>query len=712
MRTSIRRRGAVILISLTVIPLLLVGVILVVQSYSVQQQQAFSQQSQVAQRVSAQVSGFIRGLESELAVVAQVRDLFDLDREQQQSILSELLSHQDSFEELTLLDSQGQEQVRLSRLKIITPDALDSRAGADEFVTPQASGEVYYSPVRFDEVSGEPLMTIALPLQNARTGLVDGVLVADVRFKPIWDLIASVQLEEGENVYVVDAQGQVTAHRNPSVVLRGTSFALPDQDGIQDGLDGTSVVLATDAIPLGDQQFTIIAEKATAQAMALTIRTVLTIAFAIVVALVAASLLVTVAMRGIVQPIEELATSARAISAGDLSQRVVVTSQDEIGALATAFNSMTDQLSQTLTGLERQVAERTRGLQAAAEVSRATTAVLDLDDLLRQVVELVRERFDLYYVGLFLVDEEGQFAVLRAGTGEAGQTMMAQAHRLTVGGGSMIGQCVSEGRAAIALDVGEEAVRFDNPLLPGTRSEMALPLLARGQVLGAMTVQDIREAAFGEADIAVMQTMADQVAVAIDNARLFAETQAALEEMEGIHQRYLGEAWAEYVGARTGRGFIQTQAGIAPLAAEDVGDVRERGESSSTTLITPIVQRDQPLGVLGLSLEEGKRQWTAEEVTLAETIAEQFALAADNLRLLEDSQRRAARERMIGEVATRMRESLEMEALLRTAASEMRQAMDLDDLVIRLAVPGTDGDPAQGETSDRVGEGVDNARLD
>jgi GAF domain-containing protein len=150
-------------------------------------------------------------------------------------------------------------------------------------------------------------------------------------------------------------------------------------------------------------------------------------------------------------------------------------------------------------------------------------------------------------VGLFLVEEEPgdsgrTFAVLRAGTGEAGRKMLELKHKLEVGSESMIGQCVARDEARIALDVGQEAVRFVNPHLPDTRSEMALPLRARGQVIGAMSVQSTEEAAFDEADISVLQTMADQVAVAIDNAQLFADAEATVEEMENIQRRYLGQA--------------------------------------------------------------------------------------------------------------------------------------------------------------------------
>ena len=176
-------------------------------------------------------------------------------------------------------------------------------------------------------------------------------------------------------------------------------------------------------------------------------------------------------------------------------------------------------------------------LQTAAAVSQSASSILDLDELLPTTTELIRSRFNLYYVGIFLVDAAGQYAVLRAGSGEAGRLMVERSHRLAVGGASMIGGCVANHKARIALDVGEEAVRFNNPALPETRSELALPLISRGQTLGAMTVQSAREAAFSEVDIAVLQTMADQVANAIANARLYEQAQAALAEAHRLAQR-------------------------------------------------------------------------------------------------------------------------------------------------------------------------------
>jgi len=183
-----------------------------------------------------------------------------------------------------------------------------------------------------------------------------------------------------------------------------------------------------------------------------------------------------------------------------------------------------------------EVEQRAIQLQAAADISHVTSSVLNPDELIQQAVNLVHDRFKLYYVGLFLLDAERRFAVLKAGTGEAGQQMVSRNHRLEIGGSSMIGQCITKRQALIALDVGQEATRFDNPLLPDTHSELALPLVARGEVIGAMSVQSERQDAFTEGDITILQTMADQLGVAIENARLFNETGQRNQELAGLNE--------------------------------------------------------------------------------------------------------------------------------------------------------------------------------
>ena len=397
-----------------------------------------------------------------------------------------------------------------------------------------------------------------------------------------------------------------------------------------------------------------------------------------------------VVARRIARPLGQLSQAAQRMGSGDLTQPVVAGGAAETVQVAQAFNAMADQLRGLIGGLEERVAERTRSLQAAAEVSRAATQVRDPDELLRQVVDLVQERFGLYYVGLFLVDEARQWAVLRAGTGEAGQTMIAQGHRLAVAGESMIGRCVAGDQARIALDVGHEPVRFENPLLPETRSEMALPLHSRGQVIGAMTVQSIVEAAFDEADIAVMQTMADQVAIAIDNARLFVETQAALEDMEAVHRRYLREAWAGYLPT-AGATHYET----GPLPA---GEIR--------TLAAPIQMRGEEIGRLEVQDDSGTRQWTAEEMALVQAVTNRLALAAENLRLLDETQRRAAQERLVGEVTARMRQTLDVNAVLDTAVDEIVRALGLEALDVLVETPILEDPPSHSDSYQGMGEGA------
>jgi GAF domain-containing protein/HAMP domain-containing protein len=419
--------------------------------------------------------------------------------------------------------------------------------------------------------------------------------------------------------------------------------------------------------------------------------------FILVVALIVGLLLTN----RLVDPIRKLAAAAQRIGSGEWETPLPPAGNDEIGILARAFESMTIQIRQMVESLGQRVTERTRGLQTAAEVSRATTSLLDPDELLRRVVDLVRERFDLYYVGLFLLDQERRFAVLHAGTGEAGQQMLAQGHRLETGGDSMIGQCVSRDEARIALDVGEEAVRFANPFLPETRSELALPLRARGRVIGAMTVQSTQETAFEEADIAVMQTMADQVAVAIDNARLFAETQAALKEAEITHRRYLRQAWAEYLPTAQKTSYETEAPGMAALGDAVLAEIRATVERRGTTvlggddetnvdhsaLVTPIALRGEIVGALGIHDGDKMRRWSADEITLVEAIAERMALAAENLRLLDETQRRATQDRLVNEVTGRVRQSLDLDTVLQTAAREMRAALGLYDITIRIESP-------------------------
>jgi GAF domain-containing protein/HAMP domain-containing protein len=400
-------------------------------------------------------------------------------------------------------------------------------------------------------------------------------------------------------------------------------------------------------------------------------------------------------------PIHRLAAAAQRIGAGQWDVPLPQAGNDEIGVLSQAFATMTRQLRELMEGLEQRVAERTRELEyravqlaTAAEVSRTATSVLNHDELMRQTVDLIHDRFGFYYVGLFLLDESGRWAVLRAGTGEAGRQMLEAGHRLQVGGESMVGWCTTNLQARIALDVGAEAVRFDNPLLPETRSEMALPLISRGQVIGALNVQSTEVAAFSDEDIAVLQTMADHLAVTIDNARLFREVQASLEEAQAIHRHYLQEAWEGFTSLSDLRlGYRYTDPDVTtseeawlPTMTEAVqqGDAAIAADGGEgVELAVPITLHGQTIGVLGLRRGEAGG-WTADDVAVVQAVAEQVALTLENMRLFEETRRRARREEIIREITTKMRDSTDLDAILQTTVQELAKVLGTSRTFVQL----------------------------
>jgi GAF domain-containing protein/HAMP domain-containing protein len=723
-RPSIRRTLLVFGLALVLLPSLIVGAAGATLGYQSQLQNARDQLSAAADLKQSEIDRWVEEREGDLSVLASETML-------QQSLHTMLHSPEGSHDRLA---AYSEVAVRLrgflrKKVAFVELALLDAETGLT-VVSTEVRGEgeshleetyfekgqegLFLQPPIFDPTINAPTILIARPLQGP-AGEVLAVLVGRANLADLGTLIRAkiglgrtgeTYLVSKERFYLAGSRHAGAEESAKTVTSSGIRNALSRKDGVGQYLNyrGEEVVGAYRWLP--NLRVALLIEQSQSAAVAAALQQALTMLGLTVAAVAVASGVVLPLTRRTVQPIVELTEAATEIAAGDLQRTAPVERADEIGVLAQAFNSMTAQLRDLIGSLEQRVAERTRGLRTAAEVARATTSVLDPDELLRQVVALVHERFNLYYVGLFLLDEERRFAVLHAGTGSAAQEMLAQEHKLAVGGDSMVGQCTAKGEARIELDVGEEAVRFDNPLLPETRSEMALPLRSRGRVIGAMTVQSVEEAAFDETDVAVMQTMADQVAVAIDNAQLFAEAQAALEKMEATYQRYLRQGWAEYTPTRAVSGYQQTDAGMRPLGDDALPKVQQAmtqkspviwsgdGQLAPSALVVPIVLRGQPIGALGFTDEKGKRQWSADNIALAKAISEQLALAAENLRLVDESQRRAAREQLTSEVTARMRETLDMEAVLKTATNEIYQALGLGEIVIRLAVDKADGDPS------------------
>jgi GAF domain-containing protein len=339
-----------------------------------------------------------------------------------------------------------------------------------------------------------------------------------------------------------------------------------------------------------------------------------------------------------------------------------------------------------------------------------------MKELLWQAVDLLVEEFDLYHVGIFQIDGTGRWAEYRAGAGEAGRLLAEEEFRLEVGGDSMVGWCTAQVQPRIVQDVRAEGSdvkfgRVDHPLVPQTRSEAALPLRARGRVLGALSLQSDRPGAFDPDTVTILQTIADQIAIAMDNVRLLASSQQALETARRAYGESTHRAWADLLRGRGGWGYRYEGADVIPI--EEDWQVEAPGDIPVTEVEIPLKIRDKVVGVLNFQKDAGQpgsqsdapdagvpsAGWTADEIRLLERLVEQMGLTLESARLYQDTQRRAAQERVMSEVTARMRETLDVESVLRTAVQEISGALGLAALDLRLGTQTAlaEGDAEEGQ---------------
>ncbi len=366
-------------------------------------------------------------------------------------------------------------------------------------------------------------------------------------------------------------------------------------------------------------------------------------------------------------PFTQLLNLFQRVEQGQLHLRANVFSSDEGGELEVYFNRMVDRLETLQASLEKQVADRTAQLAAVIEVGHAISAILDPDELMGKVVNLITDRFGHYYAAIFLLDSTGKWAELKHATGEAGRILRESRHRLAVDSKSMVGTAIRQKRARIALDVGLEPARFSNPLLPYTRSEIALPLMVGDRVLGALDVQSTREAAFQQEDIEIMQSMANQVAIAVENAQLFQELRQRLQELQRLQSQYVRDAWSELTSA----------------SSIEYGVGEEVGTDGETTVQIPLTLRNQQIGSIRV---DGDQKWTEEERAWMESLATQVALALENARLMEESRKEAGMDRIVSEITARIWSAGSIEGILQTAAREIGRALNASEAIIALGV--------------------------
>ncbi len=705
---------AIAFVVLSVVMLLISSGLQVLSNLQAQQETIAGQQQLIAQDAARTVASFIQDKFSVLDTTARLANPVTASPEAQKQIIESLLGPQPAIRQLVLLNAQGQELVKASRLSQTASGRLAERLPSDTLAQLR-KGERYISPVYIDPITSEPLIVMAVPATNPLREF-QGILAAEVNLKvDLWDLIDRLKVGETGLAYVVDRQGNLIAFSDTARVLRGENVghlktvgefirrpatARPTEASIYSGIKGTTVVGSY--IPLGTPDWAVVTELPWQEAYREAIR-VAAASLGITLTLAAlAGLLGVVVARRLAVPLVNLTGTATRIARGEIELQAAVSGPREVASLASAFNSMTQQLRNLISGLEQRVEERTRELarrssylEATARVAREASATLDAAQLLPRIVNLISEQFGFYHAGIFLIDTSGEWAELQAASSEGGQRMLARKHRLRVEERGIVGYTAHSGQARIALDTGADRVFLQNPYLPDTRSEMALPLRARGEIIGVLDVQSTFPQAFSEEDVAVLQTLADQVALAISNARLFQQVQESLEAERRAYGELSRQAWRQLLRTRPGLGFVSDQKGTVPADKELKPEMKQAiqarqlavAEGDGTALALPIQVRGQVIGVVDIQRPAGSGEWAPDQIAVIQTLAEQLGVALESARLYQDTQRRAVRERLVGEVTARVRESLDMDTVLKTAVQEIVQSLDLPEVTIRMAPP-------------------------
>jgi len=705
-------------LALSLLILLASGGLQLFYNVQTQQQAVSSQQQVVAQNAARTVSSFIEQNFTVLSITVGLVHPNILSPAAQIQILQSLLANQPAFRQFAFFDAQDKETALDSRVQhsgsVLITDLVTKSAMAQIH-----NGQRYISPVYFDAVNFEPLVLMAIPAINA-VGEFQGTFVGELNLISMFNLVNQLKVGNTGYAYVVDSQGKLIAFKDTSLALKGKDVSnittvnefihnpasTPTKGAnLYTGINGT-VVVGT-YVPLGTPDWAVVIELPWQEAYGVSIQVgIVSIAILVVLAALAAVAGVLLARR-LAIPLIDLTGTATAIAAGDLKKRATVKGGSEIEALAGAFNNMTDQMQGLIGGLEERVSERTRvlekrglELQNAAQIVRQVSTIPDTTTLLNQVTRLIRERFGYYHTGIFLVDDNEEYAVLKAAGSDAGQLMLASNHKLKIGETGIVGYVAKTGEPRIALDVGTDAVHFQNPLLPYTRSEMALPLKVTNRTIGVLDIQSDKTNAFDQSSISIMQIVTDQISIGIERAQLLKGLQENAAALELSLQENTSRTWRNFL--EQNRGYLGyqydgvTMESLADPSRDGPGTIRKdqpaaaKRETAKTgnTLAVPIQLRGQTLGLLNLQFQG--TDIPQETHRVVEEAANRLALALENARLVQDAQRLAMRERQINLISAQVQQSTNLDILLQNTVRELGNALGMPKTFIQIGLVNSD----------------------
>jgi GAF domain-containing protein/HAMP domain-containing protein len=414
-------------------------------------------------------------------------------------------------------------------------------------------------------------------------------------------------------------------------------------------------------------------------------------------------------------PLSEMANAMRAMGRGIMDVNVPAAQrQDELGDLARLFVDVRQQTAQSSLSMTQKLRERERDVRVTQSIIQALAGERDLQSLMNRVVVLIVENFPMiYHAQIFLTDSEN-YAVLRASTGEVGQQLMSRGHRLAVGSVSVIGQSVQQRQAIIARDTSSSELHRRNEFLPDTRAEVAIPLIINQEVVGALDVQSKERDAFTEDMLTVMHSLAAQISIALENVRLYEDSQRHLSQSHLDQRVDVGREWTGYVqayrrrrlteraGNATGYDFTALRTAAIKKGSSVVGEITSRGTIPFVVLIQ---LRGQPLGALEFELPQVDFHY--DKVLLAEELSNRLAVSLDNARLFQESRKAAERERTVNTISAQLTSKTDINEILQMAIQEVGLALHSSQVAIQLNRPSSNepAKPADEETSPTLSMG-------
>jgi putative methionine-R-sulfoxide reductase with GAF domain len=532
---SLRTTLAIAFFTLSVVVLVVNGSLALYTNYLTYQEALSARQLLIAHEASKTIANSIEekftGLETAVEFANPVSAASGI----RENIVASMLGIHPAFRQFALIDGGGGQLAQVSRVSQSLSPQFTLQLKGDS-LTQTAQGQRYISPVYFDEGTSEPLVAIAIPVKNV-LGDIQGALVAEVNLKFMWDLVDQIRVGETGYAYVVDNQGNLIAFGDTSRVLANenvgqiaevkeyvenssTAGDVTPELVSYTGLTGKTVVGTY--LPLGSPEWAIFTELPTAEATQRLIQGIISSVATILVLAALAGVAGVFLARRLAAPLVDLSNTANEIAGGNLAMQAKVAGAAEIAQVASAFNAMTSRLRDLIGSLEQRVAERTRAIELASDVSRRLSTILDPQQLASEVVELLQFAFSYYYVQIYLFDEPKEKLVMAGGTGEAGKLLLQRHHSLPRGAG-LVGQACDTASIILVSDTARHPNWLPNPLLPDTRAEIAVPILMGSEVLGALDVQQDRVNGLDEQDVSTLQSVANQVAIALRNARQYAD---------------------------------------------------------------------------------------------------------------------------------------------------------------------------------------------